>query len=205
MNGRTAIVAFAAMVTSTAVMGQTISKEKAAAQGTAMGTAYSIGAGLISSGIGAIGNAIKEAATGTKDAAPATTPAASEPNSLQAAAAAMAATKPPAPAAGVVAGSDEHYAHTPRASFEAAVEKAVAVLPEDRRADVKTKAMADYDTRVARYNSNRDLVNAALPIALDSVNSALRVSAAVVQPPQVEVAATPVATSDPTDQPAKPQ
>lgn len=150
---------------------QTVSKESAAAQGRAMGAAYNAGAGLITSGIGAIGSAIKGAVMGSQE----TKPADVQVNGTQGAAAVLAVITPaPAPAKAAPEGSDEQYARTPRASFEAAVDKAIAVLPEDRRSDVKGKAMADYDARVARFNTNAGLTNAALPIALDSVNVALK-------------------------------
>lgn len=193
MNAKSAIVAFAAMLGTTAAMAQTITKEQASAQGTAMGTAYNLGAGLISSGIGAIGNALKGAVMGTTEAAPAATQA----TSMQAVTTAIAAAKPPALPAGTVEGFDEHYARTPRASFEAAVEKALAILPEERRADVKTTAMADYDGRVARYNANRDQVNAALPIALNSVNSALKTALATAQPQDAAGVALPASSNAP--------
>lgn len=170
MNAKSMLVAVAAMTAAAAATGQTVTKEQAQAQGAAMGTAYNLGAGLITSGIGALGSALKGAIMGTGEAAPAAAQASSAP----AVTAAVAAAKPPAAPGSFAEGSDEHYAHTPRASFEAAVDKAVAVLPEERRADVKVKAMADYDGRVARYNANSGQVNSALPIALDSVNQALK-------------------------------
>jgi len=150
---------------------QTVSKESAAAQGRAMGAAYNAGAGLITSGIGAIGSAIKGAVMGSQE----TKPADVQVNGTQGAAAVLAVMTPAqAPAKAAAEGSDEQYARTPRASFEAAVDKAVAMLPEDRRGEVKVKAMADYDARVARFNANASLANSALAMALDSVNGALR-------------------------------
>lgn len=172
IRGKTQLLAAVALsLVAFGVSAQTVSKESAAAQGRAMGAAYNVGAGLISSGIGAISSAIKDAVTGAQE----TKPADVQVNGAQGAAAVLAVmSTAPSPSKAAPEGSDEQYARTPRASFEAAVDKAVAVLPEERRADVKVKAMADFDSRVARFNANAGLTNAALPIALDSVNVALK-------------------------------
>lgn len=158
---------------------QTITREAAYAQGKAMGTAVSIGSNLLGAGIGALGSALKSAVSGTS--------AAQAPDSVGAGATsgtiAVVITpspgqaKPSTTASASAEGADAAdlaFARVPRASFEAAIDRTVVVIPEHQRAEIKTRALADYDARIARFNQSTGATDEALALALASVNTALK-------------------------------